>query len=279
MRNVWLTRLAVAVLATQFSSAVFHGALAGEEASAGVTILDTKSFWRFRTVLETPEQVLPSGEVKHLRTVGKGNIYEWFRKNPTKGQPPEDMYEFKEVDSFRLPEETSAGWMKPEFDDSAWARVRGPMLAGSNSEAWKLILMRGRFEVVDPAKAGDLTLSLDFRGGTVVYLNGEEVVRAALPKGDLPLYAPAEPYPEEVYFSAEGFALTRGDRSPDGKPASRRGLGRSRTASSRPGSFARASTSWPWPSTVPRPWPGSTFRATRVEAISTPTATGPRSAS
>ncbi len=218
MRKVWLIRLVVAVLATQFSSTALYGVLAGEEASSGTTILDTKSFWRFRTVLETPEQVLPSGEVKHLRTVGKGNIYEWFRKNPAKGQPPEDMYEFKEVDSFRLPEDTSAGWMKPEFDDSAWARVRGPMLAGSNSEAWKLILMRGRFEVTDPAKAGDLTLSLDFRGGAVVYLNGEEVVRAALPKGDLPLYAPAEPYPEEVYFSAEGFALTRGDRSPDGKP-------------------------------------------------------------
>ncbi|HOX04825.1 MAG TPA: DUF6067 family protein [Planctomycetota bacterium] len=195
-------------------------AAAGENAPApggGTTVLDTKSFWRFRTVWETPELVLPSGEVKHARLVGK-DVYGWFQKNPKEGQAPESNYKFEDVAMVRLPAETPADWMKPGFDDSTWARLRGPMLAGSPNEAWKLILMRGAFEVEDPAKAGDLTLSLDFRGGAVVHLNGEELTRAFMPKGELNLYTPAEAYPDEAYYTTDGFALLRGDRSPEGKP-------------------------------------------------------------
>jgi len=180
-------------------------------------ILDTKSFWRWRTVWETPELVLPSGEAKHAR-VSARRSYDWFRKNPTKSHLPESHYKIQDVSKVRLPAETAADWMKPDFDDSTWARLRGPMLSGSISENWKLILMRGAFEVKDPAKVGDLTLSLAFRGGAVVYLNGEEIARAFMPKGELDLYTAAEPYPEEVYFSSEGFAIFRYDRSRDGGP-------------------------------------------------------------
>ncbi len=139
-------------------------------------ILDTRSFWRFRIVRETEEVISDAGAVKHVaeKTV-------------------------------RLPAETPADWARPDFDDGTWARMRGPMLRGSNNdEEWKLILMRGRFEVTDPARAGDLTLDLVFRGGAVVYLNGVEVARAGMPKGSLDLYAPAEAYPQDVYFDAKG---------------------------------------------------------------------------
>ena len=214
MGNSWLS-LAVALA---WPILLTGGAApAGEAAASGPVILDTKSFWRFRTVWETPEVVLPSGEVKHARVVCK-DVYGWFQKNPKEGQAPESMYKIEDVPTVRLPAETPADWMKTDFDDSAWARVRGPMLDGSSNEAWKLVLMRGLFEVSDPGKAGDLSLALTFRGGAAVYLNGEELTRASMPKGETNLYTPAEPYPEEVYFSSEGFALSRRDGSADGKP-------------------------------------------------------------
>jgi hypothetical protein len=179
-------------------------------------ILDTKSFWRFRTVWETQEIVLPSGEVRHAQTVCK-DVYAFFQKNPAAGQVPEASVKYEDLPVVRLPAETPADWMKPAFDDSSWARVRGPTLAASANENWKLILMRGNFEVEDPAKAGDLTLALDFRGGAIVYLNGEEVTRASLPPGPLDLYTPSAAYPDDTYFSTEGFAMTRGDRAPGSK--------------------------------------------------------------
>jgi len=193
------------------------GAEAAEPGKPATVILDTRGFWRWRTVWETPELVLPGGEVKHAQAILPKDAYYWFRKNPARGHLPLSECKTKAASVVRLPAETSPNWMKPDFDDSAWVRLRGPMLRRSNSESWKLILMRGLFEVKDPAKVGDLTLSLAFRGGAVAYLNGEEVARAFLPKGKLGLYTPAEPYPEEVYFNSEGFALFRRDGTPDGR--------------------------------------------------------------
>jgi len=127
-------------------------------------------------------------------------------------------YTVKELEVVRLPSETAADWMKPDFDDSTWARLRGPMLERSVNDDWKLILMRGLFEVADPARAGEMTLSISFRGGVVVYLNGEEIARSSLPAGPLDLYALAEAYPEEVYFTDEGYIFPRKDRSQAQRP-------------------------------------------------------------
>ena len=211
--------LAVAMLAAALVAVALPSgrlAAAAESQPADNAILDTKSFWRFRTVWETPELLLPSGEVKHAR-ISTRRAYEWFQKNPTQGQLPESEYTVEDVGRVRLPAETPSDWMAPGFDDSAWARLRGPMLSTSNSENWKLILMRGLFEVRDPATAGGLALSLAFRGGAIVYLNGQEAARAFVPKDGRGLYAPAEPYPEEVYFSSDGFALYRHDKTAEGR--------------------------------------------------------------
>jgi hypothetical protein len=99
--------------------------------------------------------------------------------------------------------------MNPAFDDSTWARLRGPVLHDSSDDEWKLIQMRGRFEVADPARVGDLGLSLSFRGGAVVYLNGEEVAREAMPKGEIGPYTTAEPYPDDCYYTSDGFVFYR----------------------------------------------------------------------
>ena len=184
-----------------------HG---GQARSAGggkppaTVVLDTGSFWRFRTTWETVEVVLRSGEVGPYRFAYDGN---WFRKHAGEVEVAKGDYKTVRAPVVRLPERTSRDWMAPDFDDSSWVRLRGPMLAGSKSVHWKLILMRGRFEVTDPAKAGDLGLSLTFRGGAVVYLNGQEVSRAFMPKGEVRPHTPALPYPEEVYLDDRGYLV------------------------------------------------------------------------
>ncbi len=192
---------------------------AGEEDDgtplAAGSILDTRSLWRFRTVRETPEVVGPDGAVVHGTAVALEGAKGWFSKNPDKGSLPPDKFKVQPVEKSRvrpLPSDTPADWMKPDFDDSAWARARGPVLGNffSEDDEWKLILMRGRFEVTDPGRAGELSLSMAFRGGVVVYLNGEEVHRAFMPKGALSLTTPAEPYPLSAYFTTDGFVLPWG---------------------------------------------------------------------
>lgn len=211
MSRGWLALLVVT------ATAFFLGVpgLAEEAGGSGMVILDTHSFWRFRTVWETPEVVLPSGEVLPARFKVPRDTYEYFRKNPDKNEV--SSYTVEKLEVIRLPSETSLDWMKPDFDDSTWARLRGPMLDRSINDEWKLILMRGLFEVTNPNKVGKVTLSLAFRGGAVLYLNGEEVARAFMPEGEIDLYTPADPYPEEVYLTADGFIFYRTDRSVDAR--------------------------------------------------------------
>jgi hypothetical protein len=132
--------------------------------------------------------------------------------------PPAE-YKVTPVPVVRLPEHTSEDWMSAEFDDSSWVRLRGPMFTyekgglprESGNVNWKLILMRGRFKVTSPAKAEGLTLSLAFRGGAVVYLNGRELTRAFMPKGEVTPTTPALPYPDEVYLNDRGYLVWRPD--------------------------------------------------------------------
>jgi hypothetical protein len=182
----------------------------GVPSSDGGVILDTTSFWRFRTVMETPELRLPDGRVEHARVIVKS----WVRKAPRDVAAQPENVTVQKLPTVRLPSETEADWMSVDFDDSTWARLRGPIFQDSTNEQWKLILMRGRFEVSDPGRAGALRLSLAFRGGAVVYLNGQEIARSSLPAGPLDLYALAEPYPDDVYFTDEGYIFPRKDRSP-----------------------------------------------------------------
>lgn len=192
-------------------------AAAVEGSAATNAILDTTSLWRVRAVRETPEITLPSGEIRHARIETQG-VHAYFQKNPGAIEAPADAYKVIALEPVRLPAATAPDWHAPGFDDSSWARVRGPMLDKSIQEEWKLILVRGLFEVTDPARAGDLTLSLTFRGGAVVYLNGEEIARAFMPAVAADLHAPAEPYSPEEYFTAEGFLFYRYERSADAAP-------------------------------------------------------------
>ncbi|MEI6150039.1 MAG: glycoside hydrolase domain-containing protein, partial [bacterium] len=108
-----------------------------------------------------------------------------------------------------------ADWAGLAMDDSAWPRVRLPrpipggrsigrgdgMRPQSREGATAAILLRGKFEVRNPAGVKSCRLSVDYVGGVVVTVNGKEVLRRHVP-GDKPdLLALAEDYPKDVFAS------------------------------------------------------------------------------
>lgn len=100
-----------------------------------------------------------------------------------------------------------AGWMRTDFDDGTWCRMPGTPAAKTwvrnnvfifqKSPYIGLTCMRGRFTVSDPARTDGLTLSVEYRGGAVVYLNGKEIARGAMPaQGGIAPEAAANDYAE-----------------------------------------------------------------------------------
>jgi len=153
-------------------------------------VLDTSGFWRFWLTLRTP--VVRDG----------ATISEVGAKCDTLS-PPED-------------------WAGSAFDDSGWARVCGAPFATwshwepaaranvgfiychGSSLALAQLCLRGKFQVDDPANARGLKLSLTFRGGAAVYVNGTELARKHLPQGPLGPQTHAEMYPREAYYLEDG---------------------------------------------------------------------------
>jgi hypothetical protein len=154
-------------------------------------VLDTSGFWRFYLTLRTP--VVRDGE--SLREVGAA----------CNTLPP------------------NKGWTRVEFDDSGWVRLAGAPLASwshweqaaqanvgfvychGSSLALAQLCLRGKFQVDDPARAQGMKLSLRYRGGAAVYVNGKELARDHLPqKGVLTPDTPAEMYAREAYYLDDG---------------------------------------------------------------------------
>jgi len=97
------------------------------------------------------------------------------------------------------------GWHRPGFDDSRWPLRKGPFVFTYRSTAH--VALRGRFIVTDPGKAGDLSLSMTYEGGGVVYLNGREVARGHMPDGEVRPETPALDYPKEAHVGPDGGML------------------------------------------------------------------------
>jgi hypothetical protein len=101
-----------------------------------------------------------------------------------------------------------ADWMTPEFSDSAWRRgpsqvfPRTPYVAG--------LCQRARFEVTDPAAVKDLRVSVAYYGGVIVYLNGQEITRANLPKDAIGPESLAEGYPPAAFVTDKGEIVPGG---------------------------------------------------------------------
>lgn len=164
-------------------------------------ILDAETFWRVRTVWETQEFFFPDGTIRHAEVDGSGSDFSWT--NPW-NEKDSRTFSAKPVEVIRLPSDNEENWMTPDFDDSVWVRMRGPFYRNSGDINWKLVQMRGLFKVEDLQRAGTLTLNMEFMGGVVVYLNGEEVARAYMPEGPANTKTLALPYPQDVYFNDNG---------------------------------------------------------------------------
>ncbi len=161
------------------------------------TLLETHSPWRCHLTWLPPVVRTAAGELEIIRerTVslrGQTDRFPVFTSDPP---PP--------------------GWPAVEFDDALWPSMPGPLAMprfwpyGEQPfyHAMGLACLRGRFRIEDPAKTGDLALSLAYRGGVVVYVNGRELVRGHMPEGELRPDTPAHDYPPEAYVNAAGQRL------------------------------------------------------------------------
>jgi len=72
-------------------------------------------------------------------------------------------------------------WTAPDFDDQFWNR--GPVTLAPRSAMLARVCLRGKFEVTNLAAVKNLTLSVGYHGGLVVYVNGKEVKREHLEAG------------------------------------------------------------------------------------------------
>ena len=110
------------------------------------------------------------------------------------------------------------GWTNPGFDDNSWGRYERDLfeLSGQyghwQSTSAALLCLRTRFGVSDPRAVKDLQLSLEYRGGVVVYVNGKEIARGHMPAGEIQPLTLAEDYPREAFFTSDGAALPRMER-------------------------------------------------------------------
>jgi len=206
-----------AVVAGGVGGPVVCGAEAGDAgASKGPadTVLDRNSLWRYFGVsrcsyVRTAEGTLEPRDI----TWYWGGI----RSKPAASTTPSPL--------------PPADWADPAFDDSLWPRVRLPQpvltVAGANPRPFYLpyatavVVLRGKFEVTDPARVQSCSLSLDYWGGAVVSVNGKEVARGHAPAAEkvpgtltsgYPVpFPPAQDYPLEAFITSEGKPLRVGD--------------------------------------------------------------------
>ncbi|MFW6158860.1 MAG: glycoside hydrolase domain-containing protein [Planctomycetota bacterium] len=190
----------------------------------GTMILDTRSYWRVHVTLRPT--VFGTQNDARPRFTGKGEGEQF--------EPARDRRPDRRARQAVLPPDGPRSplpppdWVRAGFDDSAWWRDPGPFFGGG-AYAWEqrarphycrwgscsqplslaLLAVRGRFQVTDPGQVRWLRLSLEFRGGAVVYLNGREVVRRYLPGGRIRPETLADDYPKEAYVDPGGRAISR----------------------------------------------------------------------
>jgi len=217
---------------------VAGNASGGGDSAGGALVLDERAYWRFYLV---PGLDYVSGEALRAegeRLLGKRRLasLEGRTKKRNKGLDWKrvDWRDLVTVDFARI-QRTVVGveaetlrnagvgmpgppedWAALDFEDGQWPRQRLPLLMGRGDKGlegysdyggntyqvgWLQGHYRTRVLVPDPSKVKGLTLTAQYRGGIRVFVNGREVARGHLPKGDLPAGACAEPYPAGAYVA------------------------------------------------------------------------------
>ena len=209
MRRRQLRDLPRANMAVLAGIAALTGALAVASVAAeeqDTAVLNTLSYWRCYVTLRP----VMFGTQKAAKPAKLGTFHPSGRRRPV--LPPDGP-------TTPLP---PAEWTQPDFDDGAWWRQPGPFFGGefTRSSPWTnyvfsrygnfqppslaLICLRGKFRVTDPARVQSVKLSVTFRGGLIVHLNGTEVTRRFLPEGDLSPETLADDYPWEAWVDRGG---------------------------------------------------------------------------
>jgi len=167
-----------------------------------VAVLDNNSLWRHFQVqrcatVRTDDGKLEPWDLQPM--TGRQHTWPTLDPKPATSTAPSTL--------------PPVDWAGFTMDDSTWPRVRLPspvphhISAGCGTRpqhregATAALLVRGKFEVKNPAAVKACRLSVDYVGGIVVTVNGKEALRRHVP-GDKPdLLAPAEDYPKEVFGS------------------------------------------------------------------------------
>jgi len=175
----------------------------GAESDA-VVVLDSNSLWRHFVVSRCAYVRAADGKLEPCDLVpltGRQHTWPTVDPRPAASTAPSPL--------------PPADWAGPAMDDGDWPRVRLPQPVenypsgyGSRPQIRQggtaALLVRGKFGVRDPAQVKACTLSLDYWGGVVVYINGEEAFRGHVPGKNPDLLALAEGYPVEAFTTPDG---------------------------------------------------------------------------
>jgi hypothetical protein len=97
-------------------------------------------------------------------------------------------------------------WICADFDDRSWHLTRGPLFDGYGFEQPQelaQLCLRAKFELRDSDTNRCLSLSVRYRGGALVYVNGQEIARSYMPEGPILPDTLALDYPYEAYTTFE----------------------------------------------------------------------------
>jgi len=149
-------------------------------AAAETTLIDGSTMWRQYHVAgpSTVRKADGSASKHHIQWASHKRIQPWKAEYASPPAPK--------------------GWFASKFNDSEWPRVhlpqplipRGPkggmgsgMVTRIHQHDISAMQLRSKFYVKSPATVKGCTLSLDYWGGVIVFVNGKEVARGHM-KGE-----------------------------------------------------------------------------------------------
>jgi len=185
-----------------------------EKPSAGYNVLTEGSVWRVYCVWMPPVQRTEQG-LKPLQIWG-------VIKNSSPYPPGDWMMvdfddsgwmlwrEFHERHTLKVAKRDFSNPRPEDLEDTGIRQYDLDQYGAMRSASVGLRCFRGKFLVENPAVAGELTLNVEFRGGIRAFINGEEILRAFLPSGEITPDTPAEDYPEEAHVKPDGNSWSDG---------------------------------------------------------------------